>query len=602
MTSSIWKYVRLRYSVHLVRLSLVCALLPASHTPAVGQAAPADCPQGRISSIFVDNHSVFDTSDPDLDDRIGWAYRLANRLHVPTREAVIRREILLAEGDCFDPEMLLESERVLRASSFLAKVDIYGIPQPDGTYHVVIDTRDDWSVRLEPQTNSRDGLQLTGVELRDDNLLGYGKRVSAFYLREWDEPTYGFSYATPQLLGSRWDGSLAAGKTPTGHLFSQSLSYPFIGESGRWAMRQQLHHSDQFFDYLAESDSGLVRILFPEQRRSFDLGGVIRFGRRGSLTLLGAALAGEWIAYPSHPRFAQKEMEQTLAGDSLLRVPFGRDSVSSVRAMLLAGQRNVRYVRRRGFDTVRGTEDIRLGFEAEVGIGRSIAALSSHRDMALQLGLFGGAEIGTEITAGTQILLEGKRKSDEASERTAWNDVFAQMSGWAYWRPSPESRHTFIGALAAAGGWNTTVPFQLTLGGASALRGYPRQQDPGAQRVVVSLEQRSYWGWPYPHLFDLGTVAFVDVGRIWAGEVPYGIDSPVRANVGLGLRAALPPGSRNTFRLDLAVPIQSGLEAGDLVVSVGVGQVIGARRVRTDPQVQRSSRRGIATSLFTYPN
>ena len=594
--------MRLHRSAHLVWLPLVCLLLPAWPTPAAGQAAPADCPQGRISSIFVDNHSVFDTSDPDLDDRIGWAYRLANRLHVPTREEVIRREILLTEGDCFDPEMLLESERVLRASAFLAKVDIYAIPQPDGTYHIVIDTRDDWSVRLEPQTDSRDGLQLTGIELRDDNLLGYGRRVSAFYLREWDEPTYGFSYATPQLLGSRWDASLAAGKTPTGHLFSQSLSYPFIGESGRWAVRQQLQHSDRFFDYLAESDSGLVTILFPERRRSFDLGGVVRVGGRRSLTLLGAALVGEWIAYPSFPRYAHKGQEKTFAGDSLLQVPFGRDSVSSVRAMLLAGQRNVRYVRRRGFDTVRGTEDVRLGIEAEIGVGRSISALSSHSDMAIELGLFGGAEFGSAVTAGSQIRLEGKRRSDEASERTAWNDVFAQMDAWAYWRPSPESRHTLIGALAAAGGWNTTVPFQLTLGGASALRGHPRHQDPGAQRVVASVEQRSYLGWPYPQLFDLGTVAFVDVGKMWAGEVPYGIDSPVRVNLGFGLRAALPPGSRNTLRVDLAVPFQSGLSAGDLVVSAGVRQVIGARMVRTDPQLQRSSRRGVATSLFTYPN
>ena len=51
------------------------------------------CAEGRISSVFVDNHSVFDLSDPDLNMRFGWAYRLANRLHPATRQSVIRREL-----------------------------------------------------------------------------------------------------------------------------------------------------------------------------------------------------------------------------------------------------------------------------------------------------------------------------------------------------------------------------------------------------------------------------------------------------------------------------------------------------------------------------
>lgn len=563
------------------------------------QEQPEVCPQGRISSIFVDNHSVFDLSDPDLVDRLNWAYQLANRMHAPTREEVIRREILLREGDCYDPALLRESERVLRASSFLARVDIFGIRQPDGNFHVVIDTRDDWSTRIEPRFEAG-SIEPTGIELREDNLLGYGRQISAYYLRRWDERVYGFSYSTPQLFQTRWDASLTAGKRPTGHVLVQSLSYPFVGESGRWAFRQQLLHEDHYFDYLAEGDSGLVRILFPERRRSFDLGGVIRLGRRGDLTLLGAALTGEWISYPSSARFADRE--HVSEADSLLPVPFGRDSVASVRAMLLVGKRNVYYIRRRAFDSVNGTEDVRLGTEAEIGVGRSIPAFSSRRDLAVQLGLFGGSILPGGIVAGTQFRLEGKRDYDSSPGEAEWRDVFAQFDGWAYWRSSPESRHTWVAALGAAGGWHTTVPFQLTLGGEAALRGYPDRRDPGGRRATLSFERRSYWGWPLPHLFDFGTATFIEAGRIWAGDAAYGVDSPYRANAGFGIRAALPPGSRQTLRIDLALPIDSGVTARDLTISIGFGQVIGARTAGIDPQLERSSRRGISTSLFTYPN
>ena len=40
--------------------------------------------------MFIDSHSVFDLSDPDMESRFAWAFRLANRIHVRTDEDVIR--------------------------------------------------------------------------------------------------------------------------------------------------------------------------------------------------------------------------------------------------------------------------------------------------------------------------------------------------------------------------------------------------------------------------------------------------------------------------------------------------------------------------------
>lgn len=572
--------------------------LPA---PARAQDSTAVCTEGRISSIFIDNHSVFNLSDPDLEDQFDWAYRLANSLHRRTRAEVIRRELLFREGDCFDAETLRDTERVLRGADFLADVDLFGVRQPDGTVHVVVDTQDEWSTLVQPEFNSRSGLAPAGFKLVEKNIFGTGREVELFYGEDKEEEVYGFSYRTPQLLNTRWDSELRAEKTPVGSRFEQTLAHPFVGQSGRWAFRQSLRHVDQYFEYFMLEDEELVGIWFPEQRRSFDVGGVFRWGtRRNDRTMLGAALTGEWIAYPPGARYVP---EDDLAREGLPPAPpFAMDSISSVRLTLLLGQRNVYFVRREGLNTLRGTEDVRLGVEAELGLAPSLAGISSDHDLALNFGIYVAGEPGLGLLTGANFDIEGRRDYEAVEGQSEWRDVFAQLDGWAYWRPSPESYHTLVGAFSAVGGWHAGVPFQLTLGRDAGLRGYARHIAPGARRVVGSLEHRAFLGWPYPDLFDLGTVLFVDAGKMWAGDAPFGRSTSIVADVGVGLRAAFPPGSRQVFRVDVGFPLNGGSSWSDMVISVGFEQLIGSEAAVRDRQLRRSARQGISTSLFTYPN
>jgi hypothetical protein len=592
-----------RFRTGLVFLLLpgcVAAFLPAASAQTSPDTIPSECPEGRISLVFVDNHAVFDASDPKLDPRFAWVYRTVNRLHVPTREGVIRREILFREGDCYVPELLLDSERLLRNTAFIADADIYGVRQADGTYHVIVDTEDEWSTRVEPEMNSREG-GLGGVKLREDNLLGTGHRISVFVGEDLDERVYGTSFATPQLLGTLLDAELSAEKTPNGYAFEESLAYPFRGEGGRWAFRQRFEHSDHYFQYRLPEENRRLRVLFPERRRSVDVGGVFRIGRRGNLTLFGVALAGEWIAYPGEAKLRNGRDSVVQDPRFLELAGVGLDSVASVRAVFLAGQRNVHFVRRRALDAVRGTEDVRLGVEAEMGMGRSLESFSTDDDLSLDLGLFLAGELPGGVISGGRVVLEAKRDYGAPAGSWEWSNLFGQLRAWSYWRPSPESRHTLVAAVNAAGGWRVTVPFQTTLGAWAGLRGYPRHAFTGHRRAVLSLEDRIYLGWPFPRLFDLGSAVFVDVGRSWRGGEPYGADTPFHASAGVGLRVAFPPGSRRTYVLDAAMPVRRGAALGDVMVSVGIGQAIGRDR-RNDGQIRRSSRRALSASLFSFPN
>lgn len=585
------------------RHTLLALALAAAGLPRALHAAPAPeafiCTDGFISEIFVDNKSVFDVGDPSLDARFNWAYRLANRLHVRTKEEVIRRELLFRVGDCYDPEVLEDSERILRSTPFIADADVFAVRQPDGTYHVVVETRDEWSTRLEPELEAGGDFQLAGLSLREDNLLGTGQRVSAFVGQQFDRTVYGAAFGTRQLLGTHADLDLAVEKTPTGTAVSQRLAWPFRGEQGRWAVRQQFDHQERYFEYFRPEEGTLRSYLFPEQRQSFDLGAVVRLGRRGNLTLFGLALAGEWVVYPEGNLLVPRDRDAApLEPDS--GGVAGLDSVSNVRLVFLLGQRNVRFDRRRALDAVRGTEDVVLGSEVEVGIGRSLTALSDDDDVSLDVGVFAAGQVGP-VLAGSRVVLSGQRDFAAPPDSSEWRNVFGQVDAWAYFRPSPESRHTLVAAFTGAGGWQTSVPFQLTLGSRSGLRGLPRNAFAGERRAVFTLEERAYLGWPFPRLFDLGSAVFVDVGRIWAGNDTFGgEDSPWEASAGVGLRLAFPPGSRQTYRIDVSTPV-TGAAFRDVRIFLGVGQAVGRGAAREDPQLRRSSRRGVSASVFSFP-
>ena len=119
---------------------------------------------------------------------------------------------------------------------------------------MIVDTRDEWSLRVEPEIGGGDRTGLTGVRVGEDNLFGTGTHVSGFYLNDQEEQVYGGSFFTPQFLGSRWDAALDLGRTPVGNLIYESVSYPFVGEVGRWGFRQAAQLHERYFEYVVRGE------------------------------------------------------------------------------------------------------------------------------------------------------------------------------------------------------------------------------------------------------------------------------------------------------------------------------------------------------------
>jgi hypothetical protein len=491
----------------------------------LGLPAPADaqvpsqavCPDGAISFVFVDNHSIYDPDDLSEETRLAWVYRLTNRLHIRTNASFIRSELLFREGDCYDPALLDESARLLRRNSIISKADVYGLRQADSTWHVIVDTRDEWTTKINfPTFALDDGVKLRSVGVREENVLGRGILVGAFFREREERKDAGGEFFTPRLPGIRLNTRLSAGTTRVGHFLEQSFVYPFVGERGRFAGRQIYGYRDDLFPYsLGAHDpqpGDMTHVLLPLERERAELTLVARLGEPGSrtvtgnLTTFGIGISRSELRVPGYPGNVEVAREKDFnsrdpAPDSL-NAELVRQAVSSSgsRLNLLVGQRNLRLTSRGRLDALTGVQDFTVGTDFALTLGRTLDAISREvgQDTDLYGRLHGYAAFERPTMVGAASL-DTEARQILSGTREGWSDVLGQVALVLYVQPERLRSHTFFFRAEGTGGWRVTQPFQLLVGGERGLRGYEDTELPAAQRLIFTVEDRIYVPWPLPN-------------------------------------------------------------------------------------------------------
>jgi hypothetical protein len=135
----------------------------------------------------------------------GLAKALDN-LHVKTREATVKRQLLFTAGDTVDTLAIGESIRRLRHLRYLRDVELHGVRCGTAPVNLVLNTRDDWSVKPKVQVGSR-GKSEIGVTER--NLLGSGRELSMHVRSQQGRVGVGFTFNDPWLLGSRFGAQIS---------------------------------------------------------------------------------------------------------------------------------------------------------------------------------------------------------------------------------------------------------------------------------------------------------------------------------------------------------------------------------------------------------
>src|SRR4029078_9771625 len=80
--------------------------------------------------------------------RVPIVARIARSIHATTRPDVIRRFLLLREGERCNELRRAESERILRAPPFLADASVVAVPNADGSVDLVVRTADEIALVL----------------------------------------------------------------------------------------------------------------------------------------------------------------------------------------------------------------------------------------------------------------------------------------------------------------------------------------------------------------------------------------------------------------------------------------------------------------------
>ncbi len=578
---------------------LASAILLAFAAPGRGQDVPvADsirgeiCTNGIITAIDVESRSVYDPESTRIAP-LAWTYGFLNLLHINTNQSFIRRELLFEEGDCFDPFLLTESYRLIDQYGFMMVEDISNYDDGAGGQRISVITRDEWSTKVDVRPDYDDGFNIERFQVTEENFLGNGVFAEFTHYARRETRTRSFGLRTPRFFG-RSDAGIAAGSARPGSFIDQYWRYPFLGEASRFAVRQGYSYGTDFFAYGTDgADSLFNQVLVQVRQQQAELSAAYRFGDPGASVILGASLTRDVVTFPL-------PIEGT-AGDYDVRVPLDPDSVpralndqlrpfSATRVALHLGTRRLRYAEYVGLDALRETILVGLGVYAGVSVGRSLPILTSSR-APRENDWYTRAHVSFTEPLGSSIFHGGV--SFEARHISAgWRDVLAEVELVGYGRASWLPWQTLFFRASSAGSWDTTLPYQLSLGGRQGVRSLAEDQLPGGRMVRFVAEDRIVLPWP-TDTADLGLTFFGDLGRVWAGEAPYGVNSGWQAALGFGLRIGLPNGTRNVWRTDIAFPVNGAgngpifrvnLELNRLQSGFSTPDVVRSHRFRVGPE------------------
>jgi hypothetical protein len=571
-----------------VRLSAVVSQIALGIFGAGPLAAQAILNPGPCDGLVVSDVTV-DAQPPDLSGftRRWRALEFVNDLHVTSDPDMIRRFLILKVGDRCTELRRAESERILRAQPFLADATVLAVPDGVDGVRLQVITIDEFSV-IGAISATGSSPFVKRLKAGDGNFLGEGVHVSA----EWADGVYyrdrfGGRFTDYQLFGRPYQVTLEGARETLGDRWASEASHPFLTDLQRAAWRVSGGESRGYFGFLQEH----APTTSLEYRRSYaDIGGVIRIGEPGRLSLFGASLSRERELPGTLPVFVTDSGLYADPSPTLIGRYAGN---RTARINALWGVRNVHFVRVTGFDALRATQDLRRGFQLGVLAGRSLSVLgSSDDDIFVAADLYAGwADQNSFI--GLQFLGEGRQNYDE----NHWDGILGSGRAASYVKFS--SAHTLITSFEYSGGWVHRTPFQLRLGDDDGgVRGYGDSRVGGNQRGVVRVEER--WSWrTMGRMADIGWALFGDAGKMWAGDVPFGVDTPIRYGVGVGFLAALPARSRRLWRLDFAVPLTADAHAG---WEVRLTSSDLTRMFWREPgDVARSRERFVPSSIFNWP-
>jgi outer membrane protein assembly factor BamA len=492
-------------------------------------ALPDKAENRRIHFIGLEQLNVFDTTLPEENNAI---FRFANSAHIQTKPEVIRSVLLFQEGDLYDPQKLLESERLLRQQRYLYDAQITAWLACEGDVHVNVVTRDLWTLLPDLGFSQSGGQKSTRLGFRETNLLGLGKRLSLTYTTDDERKGYTFIYEDPNVLNSRYTSRLEYADNDDGQMHRLAFELPFFATDTPYSYGFNVLRN-QRTEPLYEQGKVVHEFATTTELKN------IYFG-------LSSALSDAWT---QRTLFGIQEDSESFAMTQQSTLPIAQARYNRFPYVEMQWFEN-RFVKVRNIDSIFRTEDLSLGWNIHARFGYSPESLSN--DESRYIYLFNASKalyLNSHSLLRFSAQLHGSLLESSGQPQNQVSTLNVQ-----YFFNTSTMQSWYLNAEYQAIK-NMTADHQLTLGGESGLRGYPAQYQQGNKKQLLNIERRYYWEYDLWQLFKVGGAAFFDVGKM-TGSSLFNSQQGWLSDVGVGLRLA-PSRANSTLmlHLDLAWPL-----------------------------------------------
>ncbi|MDH3332853.1 MAG: hypothetical protein OES59_03535 [Gammaproteobacteria bacterium] len=493
-----------------------------------------------IGTIVLTRENVFDLSDPEENN---WAFRLANRLHIVTRDGTIRKQLLLKSGDTVSKQLAEESVRNLRRNKYLQDAQVRPVSVENGVVDLEISTRDVWSLSPELSISHSANETRSRFGIEDSNLLGRGQMLRLVHDKDVDRTENTIEFADNHL-GRSWVSTfLRYSDNSDGDSALISVTRPFYALDARWAAGGSILGDDRRSTIYAFGEEAAEYRHARDYMSAF--GGWSKGVRNGWVRRFTAGLVYDDNVFSPVP---DPTLPAVIPEDRKLAYPFiGLEIVEDG------------YVTARNRDQMNQTEDFQMGLRVAASVGWSDRSFGADRD-ALMFSASSSRGYGSlESTA----LLLSALVSGRLESGNATNTLLTVNA--RYYRKQSEKRLFFF-RLSGTAGQDLDLDNLVVIGGKTGLIGYPLRYQVGESRLVANVEQRYFTDW-YPfRIARVGAAIFANAGRVW-GENPLGPDNRGwLVDVGFGMRFSLTRLTDKVVHLDLAFPLNGDDSLDDVQI------------------------------------
>ena len=477
------------------------------------RAAVADDPP-RISEIELRIGDVFTTEEAAA---AFFPYRLANLIHIETRQSFIRRYLLFKVGDPVDLELFAQTERNLRATSLFRFVTI----RSEGT-RVIVETGDAWTLLLRGSVSRKAGIVEWQAGVQEYNLLGLGRDVRFLYDSGAERISRSFSFADRDFLVPYGNLRLAYSDLSDGRASELRFHRPFYALEALW--QGGVSYRQARFEPTVWA-GGVEAATWQEFARyaRAEAGKRIRFDGTSALRALASVDYSDVI----------------LSAGKLGPPP--PDGQPPRRFLFFSGglEHDARHwIERRDAEKIGRVEDFNLApvGRFEVGLSPAVSGGTAAGRLAVRGGM--GTELGTGFALAS---LAGETRYEDGPR-----NALVSLDTRAFLQ---RSRLTLVGRIGVVAGWRLDPEVQIQLDGENGVRAYQLHAVSGTGRAVANVELRLFFFYDVLKLVSFGAAVFGDAGVSWGDP-----DGWWRlADVGVGLRFGLTRASENALlRLDVA--------------------------------------------------